>query len=88
MVVLGMVSNSALDRLVGLLFGAWGGEIWYRYIHVGIQRTSRVALQGAGADPRMNGAGASGWRAEEAGLGGGGGGGDMKVHEVRTQGGM
>lgn len=39
-------------------------------MHVGIQRTSRVALQGAGADPRMNGAGASGWRAEEAGLGG------------------
>lgn len=26
MVVLGMVSNSALDRLVGLLFGAWGGR--------------------------------------------------------------
>lgn len=25
MVVLGMVSNSALDRLVGLLFGAWAG---------------------------------------------------------------
>lgn len=55
-------------------------------MHVGIQRTSKVALQGAGADPRMNGAGASGWRAEEAGLGGGGG--DMKVHEVRTQGDM